>query len=94
MGQSALLTIILQAFSPVQLFKIHMLKNIEHSPQLKKKELNCLLIERMRNSVTRSFLNIIEMSIILYSKIFCRAVICVMKAISESKQVNRLPTHN
>jgi hypothetical protein len=45
MGQSALLTIILQTFSPVQLFKRHMLKNIEHSPEFKKKELNCPLME-------------------------------------------------
>jgi hypothetical protein len=36
MGQSALQTIILQTFSPVQLFKRHMLKNVEHSPELKK----------------------------------------------------------
>jgi len=47
----------------------------------------------MCNSVIHSFVNIIEMSIILYSKTFCRAVICVKK-IYESKQVSRLTIHN
>jgi hypothetical protein len=37
-GQSALLTIILQTFSPVQLFKRHMFKTIEHIPELRKKK--------------------------------------------------------
>jgi hypothetical protein len=51
-------------------------------------------MEQLCNSVIHSFVNIIEMSIILYSKTFCRAVICVKKTIFESKQVNRLTIHN